>query len=84
MVGPDLQSSRAEDRLYILQQKFVLKNPARKHDGINVFLRANRFQAVTQPVRDTELKCPRDFGNIAAASAIQDQGMQQRTKVQLA
>ena len=65
MVRPNLKARGVEHRFQILEEKFVLKNSARKHDRIGLVRAAERSDRVKNALRNSSLKCARTFACIA-------------------
>jgi hypothetical protein len=66
-VGPDLDAGAREQVLHVLEQQFVLENPAGQDDRIDRMGLAQDDGRVAQTLRDGALKGSRALGGIAAS-----------------
>ena len=82
MVGPYLKTCAIEQRLYVLQQKFVLKDSAREDDDAKAMLQRHHFDGRKQPLSNPSLKCPGNLMDRASANPVGDDALKQWAKIE--
>src|SRR6187200_1147950 len=83
-VGPRFELLRSDQRGEVFQQKLILKDAARDHDGVEFVRAAERHGRVGQATRDASVKRPRDLADLAPAPAVPCHPVEERAKVELA